>query len=137
MSRGKKSSKVEIDESSPKRTSAPAQIVESVSNDLDMTQKVMIEAKAHEVARLHDLWRLNGVPAVLDHLDAILSLYPDAQAYPHVDYPLLVGEKMIPLKEIVDRLDNAEIKLLTRRLGRKVGISIYALVAFNNIEGKV
>lgn len=132
----RKKSKSNVAESEELIVNSP-QIVESISDD----------ARLYEIARLRDLWRYNGLFQVYGIFDLILKHFPDAQANSNVNTPIHYDGLDWDLKSILDTLKRECIgqealrldpfAQAVRRQARKVGISLYVLVALKNLGEEV
>lgn len=121
-----------IDELNPKVTSAPAKLVESGVNDA---------AKSHEIARLQDLWRLNGLASLKGIEDLISELFPGCSSHPNIYSPIISKDgDEVGIRDLIQAvtLHNAErggaLRHYHRLNSRRVGISIYVLVALRELS---
>ena len=132
----RKKSKSNVAESEELIDNSP-QIVESVSDD----------ARLYEIARLRDLWRVNGLFQVRGIFDLILKHFPDPIAKSDVNTPFTQDGLDWDLKSILATLKREcvgqeALRLdpfaqAVRRQARKVGISIYVLVALHQMGEEV
>lgn len=124
---------VQIEESNPEITAAPAQIVESVSDDRNLA----------EIVRLRDLWRREGLSVVKNVFPLILREFEDCTARSDVWEPILYDGMPWDLNDILSAIQNEEEDLVlpfaqaVKRQKRKVGISVYVLVALHNLGEEI